>query len=1065
LASNVQAAIAACPAAAGVVACTTTASATGCTAPASTNQVTVTDTTPGNFTTFSVTNTLGGNFTWTTPTAGTNGSNACSGPAPSFTGTYTTSNTTATLATNLKNAINLCTGAGVTAACVSGTTTCSTNQLTATDTTLGDSSVSTFTPTSNNASIFSWGSVTGGSAGSNGCSGSAPAFTGTFGVGAAGSFAAGSTSAVAANVVSAIAGCPTGVGVTVAQGGGANTNQITVTQTTPGPFLAVGGSSLSGLYSWSSVSGGSSGSNSLSCGGSAPNFTANFATSNSATTLAANLGNGATSAIGVCASQLGLSTPSATSGTVTITSSTLGTAGNHITVNAANNTGIYTWSGPTAALDGTNGCTGNTTGTFATSTDLPTLASNLATAIQACTSHTTVGVTASATGGTVSLTAATAGTGGNSISLSPTTTTNGFKWSASPLSGGTDGDNTSVGSFSFWTTNAPATTTTVASNLAAAINRTVNAGVPVTASASSNVVTVIANDPPPTGPATFTLGNNLGGMSGFNVPSSTGATAMQDTTHFAISLSTTTEASNLAATINANPTLMLSTGVTASTSGTSTVTVTANDAGASGNSIGLSKTLTNFGWTGNATALAGGQDGQESIVGLNNLYNGMCSNNTCGGPAAASNTCAVPQVAWAYKTTSAPISTSPVLSTDGKKVAYVENSSPPVFHVLAIGTTGNNGSIKGPVIPGCGTGNNACDVAIPFGATGDSISSPFPDYNTDSAFVGANDGKLYKFIDVFSGNPPGPALAPSPWPITITTAGGGSATTLTSPVLDASTRNIFIGDGAGVLHYVRDTGSTTGACASGAPPCLGTPTVNLQGAILDDGPIVDGTSQKVFEFQGGIGLGAGGVVEVVQADEALSLASVVTADFGLKKGTQEFTGTFDNAYFNFTGSGTNTGHLYVCGSDASGQGVAALWVTGFTGTTMNTSGVNGPTEVVALSQTNNSPCSPLTEFFNPNIGGGTDLLFVSVGTGCSSGDSNGCIRSFDITGGPTAIVRSGPLDEPSGTGGIVVDNISLQPGASSIYFSTLGNASSGLACGGATTGGGCGIKLTQSAFQ
>src|SRR5439155_21895984 len=190
----------------------------------------------------------------------------------------------------------------------------------------------------------------------------------------------------------------------------------------------------------------------------------------------------------------------------------------------------------------------------------------------------------------------------------------------------------------------------------------------------------------------------------------------------------------------------------------------------------------------------------------------------------------------------------------GTKVAYVENSSRPKFHVLTIGTTGtDNGSLKGPAIPGAN--NNAGDAVISFGATGDTISSPFPDYNTDSVYVGAADGKLYKFTGVFSGTPAEvcdrAACASGTsggWPLTITTGGGG-APNLTSPVEDLFTGNIFIGDGAGVFHYVRELGSTIGACASGSPPCVGSTSLTMQSAALDDGPLVDGSTGKVFEFQ------------------------------------------------------------------------------------------------------------------------------------------------------------------------------------------------------------------------
>src|SRR5206468_6618177 len=112
------------------------------------------------------------------------------------------------------------------------------------------------------------------------------------------------------------------------------------------------------------------------CGGIAPNFTATFATSSSTTTLASNLGNGATSAIGRCAANLGLSTPSATGSTVTITSTQLGTAGNHITVGATNNAGIYAWSGPTAAIDRTQTHASATQARFISGSRPPHVANN-----------------------------------------------------------------------------------------------------------------------------------------------------------------------------------------------------------------------------------------------------------------------------------------------------------------------------------------------------------------------------------------------------------------------------------------------------------------------------------------------------------------------------------------------------------------------------------------------------------------------------------------------------------------------------------------------------------------
>src|SRR5205814_2729504 len=124
------------------------------------------------------------------------------------------------------------------------------------------------------------------------------------------------------------------------------------------------------------------------------------------------------------------------------------------------------------------------------------------------------------------------------------------------------------------------------------------------------------------------------------------------------------------------------------------VTVTATTAGASGNSIALAEGVDNFVWNGNHISLQGGVDGQPSIVGFTNLYVNSGGTGFCSGTA--------PTVKFAYRTTTATtgITGSPVLSLDGTKVAYVEDSSPPKLHVLTIGTTGSNGTIAVPVIPG-----------------------------------------------------------------------------------------------------------------------------------------------------------------------------------------------------------------------------------------------------------------------------------------------------------------------------------------------------------------------------
>ena len=119
-----------------------------------------------------------------------------------------------------------------------------------------------------------------------------------------------------------------------------------------------------------------------------------------------------------------------------------------------------------------------------------------------------------------------------------------------------------------------------------------------------------------------------------------------------------------------------------------------------------------------------------------------------------------------------------------------------------------------------------CHVSIQRDVTG-YRSAPFVDYANDVIYVGDSVGSLHKFTGVFNGTP---AEVTAGWPIVV-----NSTHALTSPVYDSASGNIFVGDSAGRLSYVRDTNSTVGTCASGSPPCLGATTqqVGTAGAIVD----------------------------------------------------------------------------------------------------------------------------------------------------------------------------------------------------------------------------------------
>ncbi len=110
--------------------------------------------------------------------------------------------------------------------------------------------------------------------------------------------------------------------------------------------------------------------------------------------------------------------------------------------------------------------------------------------------------------------------------------------------------------------------------------------------------------------------------------------------------------------------------------------------------------------------------GQGNLVGITNLYSG--TGGVCG---------AAPTVLFSYEVGTGTVRTSPSLSEDGTKVAYVESiSGGSKFHVLTIGTTGSNGTTAiSPAVPG--TGNNAADTAITMnGSVQVTLSAPYIDY-------------------------------------------------------------------------------------------------------------------------------------------------------------------------------------------------------------------------------------------------------------------------------------------------------------------------------------------------
>ena len=437
-----------------------------------------------------------------------------------------------------------------------------------------------------------------------------------------------------------------------------------------------------------------------------------------------------------------------------------------------------------------------------------------------------------------------------------------------------------------------------------------------------------------------------------------------------------------------------------------------------------------------------------SIVAFDELYStqgsagGFCNQNG-------------PSVKWAYNTnaagdTTGSVVTSTILSGDGTKVGYVETRSNAnggaILHILQW-KPGNTATVQGtmnaPATPdqtlGAGaawstcTAGNSCVVNLTFGnAQPDSNSPPYYDFSpgSDTLYVGDDSGVLHKFTGVFNGTPA--EVTSGGWPITV-----HAGFKLTGPVFDTNSRNVFVGDSSGTTSYVKESGSTTGFCGSGTPPCLGGVTLILGGSIVD-APIVDGTNGSVFTFDG---TASTGNAAVVQTDTTLSILATANVGAAGTLGIPMHSGSFDNAYF-VSSFPSIAGHLYVCGKDPGGTDTPELYQIGINShATMNSTPNGSP---LALASAGGDKCSPPTEIDNTTTG--TDWLFFSVTnnanqTGCGTG---GCIMSLDITTGswPRAGVTAAK-PASGGTSAINIDNVANTttfPQASNIYFSYLGNS-------------------------
>ncbi len=415
--------------------------------------------------------------------------------------------------------------------------------------------------------------------------------------------------------------------------------------------------------------------------------------------------------------------------------------------------------------------------------------------------------------------------------------------------------------------------------------------------------------------------------------------------------------------------------------------------------------------------VVGATGGQANMVAYNNLYSGTGGLCGSGGPS----------LLFSYNTSTVGgrVLTSPVLSLDGTQIAFVESGpSSSVFHVLKWSTgTGNGTSATNSALPG--TGNSATMTSLTYAAAKtDTRSSPWVDYINDVAYVAADDGKLYKISPVFTGTP---ALAGAPWPATVV-----AGRRLTAPVLDPVTQNLFLGDGQGFLWKLSSTNPAS-------KTSLAVGLAGQRNAGIIDGPLVDPISGTVFATSSNDGTSA----VVVQANTT-TLAQMTRARIGMGStgtpGTSVniYDGNFNDGYFTSPASG----YLFVCGTGAADI-TPWRYFFGFTGVQMNST----PSTSVQILNSTRSRCSPITEFFNPNVGAtGTDFFFWGMTADCTGANTSGCVFARTNLDVVTTV------NETGGTSVVITDNNSTLGQASSVYFTNEGAGASG-------------VKLTQNGLQ
>ncbi len=429
--------------------------------------------------------------------------------------------------------------------------------------------------------------------------------------------------------------------------------------------------------------------------------------------------------------------------------------------------------------------------------------------------------------------------------------------------------------------------------------------------------------------------------------------------------------------------------------------------------------------------------GQANLVGLRNLYTAGDGSGFCSGTG--------PSFLFSYAIGSGASPLSPVLSSDGSKIAWIENRTATDSYLHVTTWVANQGiSATDPIAPtgtfsngACTPAGSSCDDAIEYtnatypGCTtaytaGNGHSDLYVDYSSNAGFISANNGLLYHIKNIFS-----TTTAPSVdfcVPVNVTFEGAPSSA-MSGPVYDPLLKEVFITDSENIYAYNVNAASFTAA----ATPYTYGNAASAYNYQTGPGPLLDAFNKYLYIFSTYDTAGGTSVTQV-----PTSLASGVRVALGNRSTNTNhilFYGAFDNNYYT-NGPKSAASTLYSCGTDTTrtAQDLFAISFNPATGLA-NTTPAMSSNRNVNLGGTSSGVCSPITEFFD----GSTDRIFVGMGMPGATTGSN-VVTMWNVTNQLTSASAT-PVASATGylggTSGISADNNAVATAqAQSIYFST-----------------------------